>query len=206
MKIYQLIGVCLNLNNLNSINSNDMSYIHILSATLNENNNARKIVYAALKSGASHIHILGKEIAMEVPKQKVNKVKRTLGKLGVDSIERECWKLEVTVNRSGSGLCPENAIRVSLAPAARNIGYRPLSILITPKAEKQLIEKKLRPEDIANRVDKKLREVLDRASITDVLYSITLLKVPNIDYLEDLVEIATTNALIDAEGIINLQH
>lgn len=182
-----------------------MAHVHILYATLNDNNNVRKVIRAALRSGASRIHILGKEISMEVPRQRVKSVKKTLGRFGINSIsDRECWKLEVTVNRSGLGICPDNALRISVAPAARNIGYRPLSILITPQAEKELTDKKIDLEKIVRRIDNKVRKILSRAEITDVLYSITLLKLPNMNYLDEAVEIATTNALIDAEGVVNL--
>ncbi|MFH1722249.1 MAG: hypothetical protein ABH950_06575 [Candidatus Altiarchaeota archaeon] len=146
--------------------------------------------------GVLQFQLVGREVTLQVNEEKLEEVKKSLKKLGVDNVTLLEWrKLGLTLSGSGKGRDEEELVQISLIPTALGEGVRRLGTLSKGKI----------PLEAAKEVDKRVIKVLDEAGATDVLYIIQAQKkTSNIKFNEAL-ESATLEALFDGGGLISIE-
>lgn len=152
-----------------------------------------------IEAGALSVGIIGRELVVETSSREVRNIKKTMKNLKIDEFRiRESSQLEITVLKSGRGCDSINSVEVALMPATRLAGLRLLNSIYTEEFEKKNI---LKPNELPD-YSEIVKGVLKDAGVTEALFTVKFLKPhPN---LGEAVRIATLNALIDANGVIQI--
>lgn len=169
-----------------------------LTGTLYDHLKCEDILRKIIDSGAYTATIASREIVIEAPLERLDEIKDLLRKLRINDVRvREAHLIESTVTQSGVGKDADEVVRVNLAPASRVVGYRLLNIFIDPK-----ICGDKKAEELSNIYNNFVKYILQKAGVTDVVYSIEVLK--KRDDMEAALEEATINAIMAANGIIQI--
>lgn len=145
--------------------------------------------------GILHMSLIGREVTMQVKSEKLEEVKKQLSNLGISNLKVLEWrKAGITLSDPGIGLDNNKTLRVSLIPSVRGEGVKQLSLLSEFEVEDKTVEE----------INRKIREILENAGITDALYTVYIVeKTTPEEYITAASE-ATLNALFDSGGIVNL--
>lgn len=171
-----------------------------LTGTIYDHVKSEDILKEMVEVGAFNAAVASRELVVEASIDKLEDVKDALKRLKVTDIRvRETRLVETTVTQSGTGKDPDDIVKVYLAPAARVVGQKILKVLIEGKARGPEKE-----EELANIYGKFVRYVLQKAGVTDVVYSVEVLKKKSHEDMEKALELATINAIMAANGIIQI--
>lgn len=155
-----------------------------------------------LFKGLSHDDILqlslvGREITLQVRSENLDEVTKTLQKHGIENISIIEWKKSgITVSNSGTGSDIKETLSISLIPSVLGEGLQNLAFLNQFPVKKTTAEK----------IERKVQEILRKAGITDIMYIVQLKKKEKeAGYLASA-EAATLRALFEAGGVVSLEQ
>ncbi|MFH0859579.1 MAG: hypothetical protein V1921_00090 [Candidatus Altiarchaeota archaeon] len=158
--------------------------------------NIEKLFKSLGHEGVLQFSLIGRDITLQVKSEKLDDIKKSLSRLGVDNIGILEWKkYGMSLCNSGMGDDDETMIRVVLIPTALDEGIRCLAFL-TPYSMSKEGEKK---------ITARVEDILSKAGITDSLYTIQLKKESTVDKYLNAVETATLNALFESGGVVNIE-
>ncbi len=147
------------------------------------------------QDGIIHTSLVGREIIFQVRSEKLEEIKRDLGRLGVSNINILEWKkIGMTLSNSGRGSDNNEIIEISLIPTAMGEGFRQLAVLSEFDIDKELLMK-IRYHVIG---------ILRDAGITDIIYTIRIGKRASEEEYLDAAAIATLNAIFDSGGVVSV--
>ena len=170
-----------------------------ISGTINNPHQSEEILKRALESGATNAAIMSREIHVECPINKLEVLKNTLKDLRVTDLRvKEAQIIETTVMQSGLGEDPRKAVKVSLAPATKMSNRKLLTVVL---AEGVSLDDSKTPEYI-NKSKEVINKILSRAGVSHCLVSVEINK--NVKDFEYSLELATISALVNTNGIIQL--
>ena len=170
-----------------------------MTGTINNHYQNETILKQALEAGATSAAIISREIHVECPLNKIDLLKNTLSNLKITDIRiKEASVIETTVMQSGSGEDPKKAVKVSLAPATRLSNRKLLTVMLS---EGVSLDDNETPEYI-NKSKEIINKILDRAGVTHCLASVEINK--SVKDIEYSIELATISALVNTNGIIQL--
>ncbi len=145
--------------------------------------------------GILQMSLVGREIALHVSSENLEKVKERLGRLNIGNITVLEWKkMGMTLSESGWGIDDNKVLKVSLIPSVRGEGIRQLALLCEFEIDKQTTEG----------ISLKIEEILDDASVTDALYTVHIVEKANKDEYITSAAVATLNAIFDSGGVVNI--
>ncbi len=145
------------------------------------------------QEGIIHTSLVGREIIFQVRSEKLEKIKKDLGKLGVCNVSILEWKkVGLTLTRSGRGSDTNELIEISLVPTAMGEGFRQLAVLSEFEIDRKLVSK----------IQSQVLEILRDAGITDVIYTMKVEKEAGKEEYMNAAAIATLNAIFDAGGVV----
>ena len=171
-----------------------------LTGLINNTYSTESILKKAVENGALKASIISREIAIELPEERVEDMKRLLEKMKISEVKiREHSRIETTICRSSSGEDPKKIVRVTISPGTRLTGIKPLSIIIMQDIKEKLGE---RSATLNKECSAIVRETIARANITDALFSVRIRKHAE-DYTTPL-KLATINAIEEADGITQI--
>lgn len=168
--------------------------------TINTHHESENILRKAMEAGAFNAAIMSREIALEVSASRLKKVRDTLHSMKVSDIKlREESAIESTVSHSGHGHDAKKFLKVSLAPGTRVTGLKFVSFMFSDKFRRESITD---PAILISNLKRVISDTLKKIGITDALICVEFKQV--VENVDSAVEIATVNALIDADGIVQV--
>ncbi len=168
--------------------------------TINTHHECEDILRKALEAGAFNAAIMSREIALEVSSARLKKVRDTLHLMNVSDIKiREESAIESTVSHSGHGQDAKKFLKISLAPGTRVTGLKFVSFMFSDKFRRESITD---PAILISNLKKVISDTLKKTCVTDVLICVEFRQV--VENVDSAVESATVNALIDADGIVQV--
>lgn len=143
------------------------------------------------------LSLVGREITLQVRGENLDEVRKTLEKHGIDNISIIEWrKSGITVGNSGNGSDIKETLSISLIPSVLGEGLQMLAFLNQCPVRKNTAEK----------IERKVQEILKKAGITDVMYIVQLKKRENETNYLSSAEAATLRALFEAGGVVSLEQ
>lgn len=173
-----------------------------LTGTINAHYEGEDVLRKAMEAGAFNAAIMSREIVVETAHARLKKVRDTLHAMHVTDLRvREESALESTVTHSGHGHDQKKCIKVSLAPATRVTGIRFLSFIFSDGFKRDSLTD---PAILSSSTERVITELLKKAGVTDALVGVEFRALA--ENIDSAVEHATVNALVDADGIIQVTN
>ncbi|HEX55211.1 MAG: hypothetical protein DRO94_00715 [Candidatus Altiarchaeales archaeon] len=145
--------------------------------------------------GILQIAFVGREITMQVRSENLDEIKSSLKRLGVSNISIMEWKkIGTTLSNSGKGTDNNNIVKISLIPSHSGDGLVQLAFLSESDVD----------DNIIFRIKSVIEDILQNAGITDVLYTIHIMKTAEEEELIRAVSLATIKAIFDSGGVVNI--
>lgn len=172
-----------------------------LTGSIYDQIRSEDVLKKIVEAGACNAAVASREIVIEVPFDRLEEIKDMLRRFKVTDIKvRETKLVETTVTQAGIGKDPDDTVRVSLAPAARVVGQRLMKVTLDGRIKSSGDTK----EELAQIYSRFVRYVLQKAGVSDVIYSIEVLKKKSEEEMERALELATISAILNANGIIQI--
>lgn len=171
-----------------------------LIGVINNHLKNEEVMKRLIDAGAFTTSIMSREIAIELPLEKLEDIKDVVKRLDISELKiRDLRRIETTVTQAGCGRDPEDVVKIYLAPAARVIGHKLMRINIDEKVKKSIDEN---IEELSNIYSNFVKYVLTRCGVSDVVYSIDVKK--KREDMENALELATIDAIHNSNGLIQI--
>jgi len=169
---------------------------HTIAISCSYQGNSEKLFKDLSACGVIHTSLIGRELVFQIRSEKLDEVKEKLSKLGVSNINILEWKkVAMTISSSGIGTDDDGILAVSLIPTAMGEGYRQLAVISEFEVDKKIIHS----------IRKAISNILREAGITDIIFTIRIMKRASEEKYVEAATIATLNALFDSGGVVSIE-